>query len=192
MLILLFEVIFSLIAIILSVLSFRTFRAINRLGVGKTFWIPMFVSSALFVISSVFTILFESGISLWSQMIAATHISRIFALTWLVVAIFNYSRQIGRSLTEEFSLPEQIDTERLNFEASGEDNLEIESPTCEKVLLGKPTHVQTDPAIICKHRLGYLQTLPKDTSIPDECLNCDQIIECKHSLEKKQETLHTI
>ena len=34
---------------------------------------------------------------------------------------------------------------------------------------------------ICLHSFGYLRTLPKNASLPDECLGCSQIIEClKH------------
>jgi hypothetical protein len=30
----------------------------------------------------------------------------------------------------------------------------------------------------CSHHFGYLRTLPKNTSLPDECLGCPNIIEC--------------
>jgi hypothetical protein len=40
----------------------------------------------------------------------------------------------------------------------------------------------------CKYRFGYLRTLPKDASIPDECLSCDKIIDCKHSQVKTVES----
>jgi hypothetical protein len=30
----------------------------------------------------------------------------------------------------------------------------------------------------CQHFLGYLKKRPKDTSIPDECLTCDRMVEC--------------
>jgi hypothetical protein len=30
----------------------------------------------------------------------------------------------------------------------------------------------------CSHYFGYLRTLPKNASLPDECLGCSKIIEC--------------
>lgn len=30
----------------------------------------------------------------------------------------------------------------------------------------------------CKHKFGYLNSLPKNTPIPDECFGCPQIVEC--------------
>jgi hypothetical protein len=30
----------------------------------------------------------------------------------------------------------------------------------------------------CAHRFGYLYALPKNTSIPNECLGCPKIVEC--------------
>jgi len=31
---------------------------------------------------------------------------------------------------------------------------------------------------LCSHSFGYLSALPKNASIPSECLGCHQIIEC--------------
>ncbi len=38
----------------------------------------------------------------------------------------------------------------------------------------------------CSHHFGYLRTLPKNASLPDECLGCPNIIEClTHAQIKK-------
>lgn len=47
--------------------------------------------------------------------------------------------------------------------------------TVEKV--GKAASM-LESDVECKHFLGYLKKRPKDTSIPDECLLCEKMIEC--------------
>lgn len=185
-----FEVMFASIAAILSVLSFKTLRAIRHLGVGKSFWIPVFVSSVIFLIGSAITILYEVGFSLTTQTVEVVQVSRILALCILLCGIYSYSRKIKGNLKEEFSIPEQLFKERLNLESPDDDNLELEPPIPEERVheerIEKGSKKGTTPE--CKHRLGYLRTLPKNASIPDECLGCDRIIECKHSLVKKLES----
>ncbi|NIO36296.1 hypothetical protein GTO27_01175 [Candidatus Bathyarchaeota archaeon] len=34
------------------------------------------------------------------------------------------------------------------------------------------------PSSACLHEFGYLGTLPKNASIPDECLGCPEIVKC--------------
>lgn len=187
-----FEVMFASIAAILSILSFITLRAIRHLGVGKSFWIPVFVSSVIFSIGSVITILYEVGFFLMTQTVEVVQVSRILALCILLCGIYSYSRKVKGSLKEEFSIPEQLLEERLNLESTDEGSLELEAPVREERIHGgrieKVSKKETTPE--CKHRLGYLRTLPKNASIPDECLGCDRIIECKHSLVETSEN-HT-
>ena len=181
-----FEVVFASIAAILSILSFITLRAIRHLGVGKSFWIPVFVSSIIFLIGSVITILYEIGFSLTTQTLEVVQVSRILALCILGCGVYSYSRKVKGSLKEEFSIPEQVFKEQLNLESSDESNVESEAPLGEGSVherrIEESLKKETTPE--CKHRLGYLQTIPKDASIPDECLGCDRVIECKHSLMK--------
>ncbi len=188
-LILVFEVVVSSIAVILSLLSFKTFRAISRLGVGKSFWIPVFVSSVSFLFGSLLTIFYETGFSQWTQTFEAVYISRIFALTWLAIGIYSYSKRVRTSLKEEFTIPEQIVNERLIPDTPEEENLEMEPTAHEEVLFSRPEKSSKEEAVpMCKHQFGYLQTIPKNAPIPNECLSCARIIECKHSLTKKLET----
>lgn len=37
----------------------------------------------------------------------------------------------------------------------------------------------------CKHQFGCLRSLPKRAHIPEECLGCHRIIECKYSIVEK-------
>lgn len=184
-----FEVVFASVAAILSILSFKTLRAIRHLGVGKSFWIPVLVSSIIFLIGSAITIFYEIGFSLTTQTVEVVQVSRILALCILVCGIYNYSRKVKGSLKEEFSIPEQLFKERLNLESPDEGNLELEASIREEKVhegrIEKDSKKETTPE--CNHRLGYLRTLPKNAPIPDECLGCDRIIECKHSLVKTSE-----
>lgn len=185
-----FEVVFASIAAILSILSFKTLRAIRHLGVGKSFWIPVFVSSVIFLVGSAITILYEIGFSLTTHTVEVVQVSRILALCILVCGIYSYSRKVKGSLKEEFSIPEQLFKERLSLELPDGGNLDLEAPIREEKVhegrIEKGSKKETTPE--CKHRLGYLRTLPKNASIPDECLGCDRIIECKHSLVKTLES----
>ena len=187
-----FEVVFASIAAILSVLSFRTLRAIRHLGVGKSFWIPVFVSSVTFLAGSVAAILYEAGFSLTAQTIEVVQVSRILALCLLACGIYSYSRRVKGSLKEEFTIPDQLFAERRTLESLDEGI--SETPVHDKRETGG--RIEKSPEgesiIECKHRLGYLQTLPKNAIIPDECLGCDKIIECKHSLVTTSEhRVHT-
>jgi hypothetical protein len=58
-------------------------------------------------------------------------------------------------------------------------------PIQERIIHENP---KTETAQECKHQFGYLQTLPRNASIPGECLSCRRIIECKHSLENTSES----
>jgi hypothetical protein len=44
-------------------------------------------------------------------------------------------------------------------------------------IVSKPV-VFEKPESLCSQYFGYLRTLPKNTSIPDECLGCSQIVDC--------------
>jgi len=185
-----FEVVFASIAAILSILSFKTLRAIRHLGVGKSFWIPVFLSSVIFLFGSTITILYEMGFSLTPQTVEVVQVSRILALCILMCGIYSYSRKVKGSLKEEFFVPEQLFKERLNLESSDVENLDFETPIREEKVHKKRIEKDSreETTLECKHRLGYLRTLPKNASIPDECLGCDKIIECKHSLVKTFES----
>jgi hypothetical protein len=40
------------------------------------------------------------------------------------------------------------------------------------------TMQQRKPQTTCSHHFGYLSTLPKNSSLPNECLGCTKIVEC--------------
>jgi hypothetical protein len=166
---LLLEVPLAGIAFVLSILSWKTFRKIKHLNVGKSFWIPVMLSGIFFFTGSVAAILTDFGYS-FAYSIEFASISRLFALCILLGGVYTYSRQISRNLTEKFIIP--------TYQPPMETNAETEPP---KSIVEKPDEKKPAEEARCKHELGYLKTLPRNTPIPKECLSCRKIIECKHS-----------
>jgi hypothetical protein len=60
---LILEVPLASIAIVLTLLSWKTLQAIKHLDVGKSFWIPVLSSGIFFFAGSVVAILGELGLS---------------------------------------------------------------------------------------------------------------------------------
>jgi len=188
-LILSLEVIFASIAVVLSILSIRTHRSIRHLGVGKSFWVPVFVSSVFFFIGSVLTIFQETGFFAMPLIVDVVQVSRILALCILVGGIYGYSRRVRAILAKESLIPKQTVKEKPKIKVSVKDSQKMEAPIQERIIqearIEESSKRETAPR--CQHQLGYLRTLPKDTPIPDECLSCDRVIECKHSIVKTLE-----
>jgi hypothetical protein len=157
------------IAIVLSILSWRTLRKIKHLDVGKSFWIPTMLSGIFFFIGSFTAILSDLGYPL-AYSIEVILISRLFGLCILLGGVYTYARQITKNLVEKFINP----TDQVLVE----NKANTESP---KSIVEKAYEKKPEEEAICKHEFGYLKTLPKNTPIPKECLGCRKIIECKHS-----------
>ena len=185
------EIVFAVTVTVLSVLSLWTHRSIRHLRVGRAFWIPVFVSSTLFLIGSVVAILSEVGISLPLIYLTTNEfvqLTRIFAVCTLVGGIYTYSRQVRSILPKEEPKlkPDLKVTMKLGTEQVEEEGAQKEprkqKPSIETIEIQEGKETET---IQCKHELGYLQTLAKDAPLPDECFSCDRIIDCKHSPIKK-------
>jgi hypothetical protein len=187
------EVVFAVTAAVLSVLSLLTHRSIRHLRVGRSFWIPVFVSSTLFLIGSVVAVLFELGLSI--PMIYLTtdefvQLTRIFAICTLVGGIYSYSRQVRSILPkEEPKLLPEVKVKLTLASEQEDENVQKkaefrETPYQTTAVVEDELAVPTE-SVHCEHELGYLQTLPRDAPLPDECFSCDRIIDCKHSPVKK-------
>lgn len=178
--VLIFEVSLASIALLLSVVSFKTMQTIKHLAVGKTFWVPMLLSGVLFFASSIAAILTDFNLAFWPYPIEIISVFRLVALCFLTGGVYAYSRKITSTLAEKFALP-SIGEEQVSEE--------IEPPSIIESLgkkLGKKEPKETK----CRHQLGYLQTLPRRSPIPEECLACHQIIDCKFSVEKTTDANH--
>ncbi len=101
-LILFFDILFASVATVLGVLGLGTFKAIKHLGIGKSFWVPIFVSGVLFVFGSAVRIFHEFAVELgWSLTIYTNEIVRfswLLALCILMGCIFNYSRKVKAAI----------------------------------------------------------------------------------------------
>jgi len=170
------EVSIAGIAIVLSILSWKTFRKIKHLDVGKSFWIPIIFSGIFFFAGSVTAILSALGYS-FVYSIEVASISHLLALCVFLGGVYTYSRQISRNLAENFVIS--------TYQATVETIEETDPPSSimEKLDEKKPTE-----EVNCIHKLGYLKTLPRNTPIPKECLSCRNIIECKHSYLARKPT----
>jgi len=183
------------VAVALILLSLKTLQAIKHLGVGKSFWTPVAVSGFLFFFGSVVAILFELNYSLTTYTDEVVQISRLVALVVLVGGVASYSRKVTRNLGERFPVPSRAvkaDAETDNGAKAPAAPLDPAAsiappaPSIHERIIQESLKAET--AQECKYQFGYLRTLPKDASIPDECLSCDRIIECKHSQAKALES----
>ncbi len=177
--VLVFEVSLASIALLLSVVSFKTIQTIKHLAIGKTFWVPILLSGILFFASSITAIL--TDLTFLPYMIEVTSVLRLLALCFLTGGIYAYSRKITSTLAEKFTL-----------QAIGEEGVSEEIETSPSILesLGNKLVKEETKEMKCKHQLGYLQTVPRRSPIPEECLACHQIIECKFSGAKTTEAKH--
>ncbi len=177
--VLLLEISFASVAIIISVVSLRTLRAIKHLSVGKSFWLPVLFSGILFLAGSVIAVLSELGFSFATHTVEIISICQLSALCFLAGGVYSYSRKITKNLVENFPLPER--TLKLEVESNEEPK---SSESIVEQLDEKPVKNEAG----CEHHLGYLRTLQKSAHIPEECLGCHRIIECKYSIVKKAES----
>jgi hypothetical protein len=136
------------------------------------------MSGIFFIVGSIVTIFHEVNFPLTNRTDEIAHVSRLIALALLVYGIYGYSTKVRQNLTKEYSIPEK--EESIKIEVPIEESLETEAT------LQESRKAETAPE--CKHRFGYLRTLPRNAPIPNECLSCDKIIECKHSLVSKLES----
>lgn len=97
-----FDILFALVATVLGILGLGTFKAIKHLGIGKSFWVPIFVSGVLFVFGSAVRIFHEFAVELgWSLTLYTEEIIRVswlLALCILMGCIYNYSRKVKTAI----------------------------------------------------------------------------------------------
>jgi hypothetical protein len=161
---------FCLISSALCVLGWNTLKTIKYLNVGKLFWIPIFLSSVLFAISSLITILNDVFLSLTTAF-EIEQIIQLIALCFMSVGIFSYSKIIKRNMPEKNIIPEDVSKQ------SKTPYLTAEYVTYEREL---PDNFQKG-APECNRELGFLANFPSNASLPEECMSCKKIVECKQS-----------
>jgi hypothetical protein len=124
------DTLFALFAAVLAILSLRTYRSIKNLGIGKYFWMPIFLSSILFVLGPIVRIFHafavEYGLGVLAYTEEVIHISWLIGIVILFVSIYSYSVKVKSSI--RVVTPEtQGDTELKGLNKQANDLLkEIE------------------------------------------------------------------
>ena len=179
--VLILEIAVASIAVALILSSLKTLQAIKHIGVGKSFWMPVAVAGFLFFFGSIVAVLFELNFSLTAYTDEVVQISRVLALSILAGGVYSYSRKVTNNLGKEVTIPnpdvKTNDTVEEHHPIAQAPEI-VASPIQDTTKLERP---RKEGEAICRNQLGYLRTLPIDALIPDECLSCDRIIECKHS-----------
>jgi hypothetical protein len=165
---------FASISTILCLLGWNTLKTIKYLHVDKSFWIPIFLSGLLFAISSLITILNDIVLSLTAAF-EIEQITQLIALCALSIGIYSYSKTIKRNIPEKYVIPEDISTQKSKNESHVAPTISIDS------LKGPANNSRTDDSSKCNHQLGYLSTFPTNSSLPEECMSYNKVIECKQS-----------
>jgi hypothetical protein len=164
---------FASIAALLCVLSWKTLKNIKYLNVGKSFWIPAFVSGLLFAIGSIISIINELVLSL-TVAAEIVQITELIAFCSLSVGIYTYSKMIRKNLPDKYIIQEAKSTKN-----------DIDAYIASTRSSDKPTTALNNATVEtfsrCNHGFGYLSTFPDNASLPEECLSCDRIMDCKHS-----------
>ena len=165
---------FCSISAALCVLGWHTLKAIKYLNVGRLFWIPIFLSSVLFAVSSLITILNDMFLSLTAAF-EIEQLVQLIALCLLSVGIFSYSKIIRRNIPEKNIIPEELPTQKSKNSPY--------SPLTTSIYHEKDASndSQKEACSECTHKVGYLATFPSNASLPEGCMNCKKIIECKQS-----------
>ena len=162
------------IASLICFLGWKTLKSIRHLNMGKSFWVPILVSGFSFLIGSIITIFNEMGFMLATISNEIIQFTQLLGLCSLSIGIYCYSKEIRKNLSEKILISEAIsaqndDTEVEVIPASTIDNVNsISNGLRLKAVSG------------CNHQLGYLRTFPINASLPEECLDCDKVMKCKH------------
>jgi hypothetical protein len=161
-------------ATLLCVLGWNTFKNIRRLNMGKSFWIPVFVSGLFFSIGSIITIFNEVGLS-FTITNEIVQFSQLTALCFISGGIYAYSKNIRKNLLEKLIIPETNFAENDKMEVGIMPTPSFDNRTVTS------NNLRVKTSSVCNHQFGYLATFPINTSFPEECVSCAKITECKHS-----------
>jgi hypothetical protein len=165
---------FASAAALLCVLSWNTMKNIRYLNVGRSFWAPVFLSGLLFSISSIITILNELVLSA-TIAVEIGQVTELVAFCSLSVGVYCYSRMIRKNLPEKYIVPEDNSVQNDKMGPYVVSTQSSYKRTIASNNLGNSTSSG------CSHELGYLRTFPVNASLPEECLSCGKVMECKKS-----------
>jgi len=102
------DILFALVAAVLGILGLGTFKSIKHLGIGKSFWVPLFLSGILFVFGSAVRIFHEFAVEY--GLLVMTYTDEVIRVSWLLAigilfaSIYSYSRKVKTAI--RFTTPE--------------------------------------------------------------------------------------
>jgi hypothetical protein len=165
---------FGLTAALLCTLSWNTLKKIKHLNVGKSFWLPVFMSGLLFAICSIITIFNET---FFSSTIAVEieQVAQLIAFCSLSIGIYSYSKMIRKNLPADFIVPDANSTQHGDMDAYIASTRSVGKKTTTS------SNLSIETVSGCNHQLGYLSTFPTNSSLPEECLSCNKVLACKQS-----------
>ena len=169
------DVVFTAVAAILSLIGLSTLKAIKHLGIGRSFWAPVSMSGIFFLLGSVVRLLHEFVSQLDLSLIVS--VSWLLALCSLMISIYNYSRKAKTEAHTHYYEMDSNSQPRLITHPPEPARKKRPEPERKKQPARQRKHKDV-PA--CPHHFGYLAEIPKDASIPEECLTCTQMLACKN------------
>ena len=117
------DILFALVAAVLGIMGLGTFKSIKHLGIGKSFWMPIFLSGILFVFGSAVRIFYAFAVEYgWVVMVYTEELIRISWLLGIVIlfgSIYSYSRKVKMSI--QLAAPEtekEVELKGLNKQAN--------------------------------------------------------------------------
>lgn len=97
----------------------------------------------------------------------------------LIVAIIPTYILILKKLRPVLQKNTSEQNSRKHQEKSGKKDDKAAKKSLKSV---QSTHSKSE----CTHEFGYLRTLPKNASLPDECIRCSKALECLRYQPKKK------
>ncbi len=96
----------------------------------------------------------------------------VLAISIVIILLLYTTRKPIKYITE----PELSREKKKSVEESKRDI--VMSETSKR----KKSHTRSSEGpVLCPHHLGYLKTLPKRSSIPEECYSCPRMMQCLYS-----------
>jgi hypothetical protein len=95
------DILFALVAAVLGIMGLGTFKSIKHLGIGKSFWMPIFFSGILFVFGSAVRIFHAFAVEYGWVIVYTEEVTRISWLLGIVIlfgSIYSYSRKVKMSI----------------------------------------------------------------------------------------------
>jgi len=94
------EIMFASVAILLSFLSLFCRKALQERGIHRSLWTPVFVSSYLFLVGSLLSLLYTFSVDLMTKIEILEimhHVAWVAGLGILAYGVFAYLRMIEKS-----------------------------------------------------------------------------------------------